>query len=400
MKHFKFKINIKLVTKIILISLSIFSLFILLKSVNDVYQNCEEQNKIISKSFEDSKNTSSADSIQKPEYVKGQISVCKITNGKYSPVFDFDFDTFNYSGIYNGEKIEYAYAKNNVIFKNNTYPNNKWEQIKGVHSASFTPLTYGFAKDKNFLYYQGKSLINSDPGTFKGGEEYFLTSDKNNCYRQNLENPIIPNCDGKSFEFLNLGFGYNAQYYKDKNHCYYRDTVIQNCDGSSFKSIGSLGSGGDYKPVLVDKNYVFFNEKKLEGVSSLDLKIINQVAFINNEKCFLSKSGTPELITLDCDVNTVEKVDNGYFKDKNYVYQSPNEIRKSIILENADPKTFKSLADINYDADGTHCYYFGNLMSIDCDPATLTKIPNQSRYYAKDKFRCFYLGKVTEVCPS
>ncbi|MCK5416609.1 DKNYY domain-containing protein [Candidatus Parcubacteria bacterium] len=108
--------------------------------------------------------------------------------------------------------------------------------VKDADYSTFVALRGGWAKDKNFAYYGGKSIKKSDPNSFEIiPNNEFYAKDKNRLY---LSNPstynnyyILSECDSSTFEVLSSGY---KVFSKDKNFVYYHYKKIDGADPKTF----------------------------------------------------------------------------------------------------------------------------------------------------------------------
>ena len=202
-------------------------------------------------------------------------------------------------------------------------PNN---EIKGADIKTFELYIGWFAKDKNCCYFQGSVFKSADVGTFEV-LNWAFAKDKNNVY---TNNGILKNADTKTFEVM--GDGYNklswiipGGYGKDSEHifCYVYGTktiILKDADIKTFEFVTDLYGK--------DKNYVFWNGKKLKNANPKTWKLLDGNAYSVDDKNAYCGN---ELIK-DVDVKTFEvftdKNGGHYARDGKFIYN--NSVRIGI----------------------------------------------------------------------
>ena len=273
------------------------------------------------------------------------------------------------------ETIGYSYSKD----KKNVYYEK--EPVKDADIESFMLILpenlYGeYAKDKNRVYYSGRELKGVDPESFQRVNSV-INKDKNNVYNNEK---IVEGADPETFQEIE-----RTPFYKDKNRVYYGvyGVQIMDVDIKTFKVLDFHYSK--------DKNYVYYENKKLETLDS----------------------------------KTFEVIDYSYGKDKNGVYyiDYPLELNKSSVkttggfitdgkktyydykeLKNLNPLELENITGA-YSKDRENIYYAGEKIA-DSDAGSakiIQKTTNEecSGYYAgsdyiRDKNHVYYSGKIVE----
>ena len=178
----------------------------------------------------------------------------------------FKYDNENYTFI--------AKDKNNVYFEG--------EKVKGIDVNSAEGINGLWIKDKNNVFYEGKKLkgISSyNFSYFDGGLSYDkILVDKNGIYKfieteDNKKTIELTRLDSKGIDLETLeritSPMDSSNYFKDKNGVYFMDgnkfVKINGADKDSFR-VTMTGKYGK------DKNYVYFEGKKMEGKNPVDFE--------------------------------------------------------------------------------------------------------------------------------
>ena len=216
-------------------------------------------------------------------------------------VIDHEYSKDKKNAYYNGKSVgerdcetftllgDYTKDKNHIYFKN--------EEIKGIDKGSFEIIDNPYSKDKNYVYYKTKKVVDADIESFRIIEnsiyydkDYY--KDKNHVFFSGKSlDGVNPDkferlgestfyysdgthlyYEGKRMDFVDYetlviydGIGYS----KDKNHVYYEDRIVENADPVTFREIKAK-NGWKY---IVDKNYVYDNRGNVnEKVNIKDLK--------------------------------------------------------------------------------------------------------------------------------
>ena len=311
---------------------------------------------------------------------------------------------------------DYYKDKNNVYYKldDNFYKleNADLKTFK-ILDSSYTG--YGnFSKDKNYIYLNNKKLEEIDAKTF---EKMWanLIRDKNGIYKIEEDDgkykfkivPINEKIDFKNLKSLDWG------YFKDSKNIYYFDNdkfeKIEGADANSFEKV-------EYSSLYKDKNYVYYNGKKIVGMDFKDIGNIDEewsimeldgtwIKYKDNvyykgkklkgissdnfsyfdgglsyDKILVDKNGiykfietednkkTIAVIRLDSkgiDLETLERIESpmdssNYFKDKNGIYFLNGE--KFVKINGADIDTFEVTMSGKYGKDRNNVYFEGKKM--------------------------------------
>jgi len=235
------------------------------------------------------------------------------------------------------------FYKEGLIF----YQNEDW--VYGTDIKSFEVLGYGYAKDKNFAYYQDKQIWGSDP---------------------------------KTFEYL------DGRYSRDKNTAYLNDEKLKGSDPSTFEYL----DGGYAK----DNNYIYYGNrvdlKITEGINTSNFKVL--VNSIATDGINIYEDG--KKVTF-IDTDTFELINNYYAKDKNNYYDLLYNID---ILEKIDKRTFRVLFG-PYATDKNGIYNSGSLIKdVKLNPYFLKKASDDegiSNAFIKYKNNIYHT-RYSEIC--
>jgi hypothetical protein len=333
---------------------------------------------------------------QKSLFSKSDYLVCKLDqSGNYKPDITFDRDTFQYNTDQSTSTISSFVDKNKVFVRLNE--NNEYSEIKNANEKNFKQLPNLFSKVDNVIYYRNEKISNSDSDTF-AIVNTLVAKDKNNCYFVDNNKIVNPKCDGSSLQFAQ-----NSSYFTDGENCFdYKGSSVD-CSTANKVDLGEI-SGVKFSSL---KDQLFIDDVKFEAISSVRFSRINDVYFKTKDSCYKVFDKKPVKLEF-CDPETFKSLDNQYAIDKNYVYSSWNSKNTqtdiaSNTFENADPKTFIPTPDVDYDGDGTHCYYKGVSMNVECSGNKLSKFYNENKYdgefrkTAKDDKNIYYEGKKLNI---
>ena len=321
-----------------------------------------------------------------------------------------DLKTFEHiDGDYYKDKNNVYYESDNNLYKIENADLKTFE----ILDSSYTG--YGnFSKDKDYIYLNNKKLEEIDAKTFEKMRAN-LIRDKNGIYKIEEDEgkykfkivPINIKIDFKNLKNLDLG------YFKDSKNVYYFDVdkfeKIEGADASSFEKV-------EYAGFYKDKNYVYFNGKKIVGMDFKDienrdeewsiielegtwikykdnvyykgkkLKGISSDNFsyfnggLSYEIILSDKNGvykftetednkkTIEVTRLDSkgiDLETLERIESpmdssNYFKDKNGVYFMDGN--KFVKVNGADKDSFRVTMRGKYGKDKNNVYFEGKKM--------------------------------------
>ena len=278
-----------------------------------------------------------------------------------------DVATLEFAG---GHYSKYYKDKNNVYFMDNRDGKIKFKKLAYVNPKTFEMVDDTFARDDKNLYIFEYKLDGIDPKTFKK-LSYEMVKDKNGLYflediekeNENIEIKVqklnIKGLDLKTFEHI------DGDYYKDKNNVYYESDnnlyKIENADLKTFEILDSSYTG--YGNFSKDKNYIYLNNKKLEGI---DVKTFEKMqANLIRDKNDIYKVEENEgkhgfkivPINARIDFKNLKNLDWGYFKDdKNIYYFDGDKFEK---IEGADASSFEKVKYSDFYKDKNYVYYNG-----------------------------------------
>ena len=321
-----------------------------------------------------------------------------------------DLKTFEHiDGDYYKDKNNVYYESDNNLYKIENADLKTFE----ILDSSYTG--YGnFSKDKDYIYLNNKKLEEIDTKTFEKMRAN-LIRDKNGIYKIEEDEgkykfkivPINIKIDFKNLKNLDSG------YFKDDKNIYYFDEdkfeKIEGADVSSFEKV-------KYSDFYKDKNYVYYNGKKIVGMNFKDIENIDEewsiteldgtwIKYKDNvyykgkklkgissdnfsyfdgglsyDKILVDKNGiykfietednkkTMEVTRLDSkgiDLETLERIaspidSSNYFKDKNGVYFMDGN--KFVKVNGADKDSFEVTMRGKYGKDKNNVYFEGKRM--------------------------------------
>jgi hypothetical protein len=164
------------------------------------------------------------------------------------------------------ELLDFGYAKD----KNSVYFSGDSTKMEGVEAESFQVLNEYYTKDKNAVYFGAgdymwsiQQVKNVDVETFETIDgQAFYAKDKNNIYFSDggAIAKVIENTDPQTFEVL------GNNYSKDKNSVYSKDKLMPNADLDSFKLLKHH--------YAKDEANVYYGDKILTDADPSTFKII------------------------------------------------------------------------------------------------------------------------------
>ena len=270
-------------------------------------------------------NNKKLEEIDAKTFEKMRANLIRDKNGIYK--IEEDEGKYKFKIVPINIKIDFKNLKNLDLgyFKDSKnvyyFDVDKFEKIEGAEASSFEKVEYaGFYKDKNYVYFNGKKIVGMDfkdienrdeewtiielEGTwikykdnvyykgkklkgissdnfsyFDGGLWYeIILSDKNGVYKfteteDNKKTIEVTRLDSKGIDLETLERIYSpmdsSYYFKDKNGVYFMDgnkfVKINGADKDSFR-VTMTGKYGK------DKNYVYFEGKKMEGKNPVDFE--------------------------------------------------------------------------------------------------------------------------------
>ena len=204
-------------------------------------------------------------------YYKDDKNLYYFGENEFKKIEGADPNSFKYD---NENHTFIAKDKNNVYFEG--------EKVKGIDVNSAEGINGLWIKDKNNVFYEGKKLkgISSDNFSyFDGGLSYDkILVDKNGIYKfieteDNKKTITVTRLDSKGIDLETLERITSpidsSNYFKDKNGVYFIDgnkfVKINGADKDNFR-VTMTGKYGK------DKNYVYFEGKKMEGKNPVDFE--------------------------------------------------------------------------------------------------------------------------------
>lgn len=125
------------------------------------------------------------------------------------------------------------------------------------------------AKDRKYVYYNGKIISGADPETFEY-LNYYYSKDKYNIY---LKGKPLNKRDIKTFRVM-------GAYNKDKNGVYFQENIIKEADPASFKVLYYL-----YHPMgipqssetlyAIDDRYVYYEGRVIKNADLKTFEVTN-----------------------------------------------------------------------------------------------------------------------------
>nr|WP_315045403.1 DKNYY domain-containing protein [uncultured Leptotrichia sp.] len=312
------------------------------------------------------------------------------TKGIDIPSFEFFGDSYN----------KYFKDKDNIYFLNDKDDKMEFEKLDGANPKTFEIVDDYFARDDKNVYFFNKKVIGVDAKTFeKVG--YDIVKDKNGVYflenvleeNENLEikakNLKADGIDLKTLKKLDNG------YFKDKNSIYYELSgnlyKMKNVDLPTFEVLNSPYSSSVY--FAKDKNNVYYNGKKLDGIVPNDFEQI-QSYFIKDKNGiykFEEDENEQDLkitpINAKIDFKNLKELDWKYFgDDKNIYYFDEDSFKK---VDKADINSFGQIDYTGFFKDKNNVYYEGEKV----EGIDMNSIEVVNGMCIKDKNSVFYEGK-------
>ena len=312
------------------------------------------------------------------------------TKGIDIPSLEFLGDSYN----------QYYRDKNNIYFLNDKDDKMEFEKLAGANPKTFEIVDDYFARDDKNVYFFNKKVIGVDAKTF---EEvgYDIVKDKNGVYflenvseeNENLEiktkNLKADGIDLKTLKKLDNG------YFKDKNSIYYELSgnlyKMKNVDLPTFEVLNSPYSSSVY--FAKDKNNVYYNGKKLDGIVPNDFEQIQSYFIKDKNGIYKFEEGENEQdlkitpINAKIDFKNFKELDWKYFGDDKNIYYFDEESFKKV--DKADINSFERIDFTAFFKDKNNVYYEGEkLEGID-----MNSIEVVNGMCIKDKNSVFYEGK-------
>ena len=308
------------------------------------------------------------------------------TKGVDIPSFEFLGDSYN----------KYYRDKNNIYFLNDKDDKMEFEKLVGANPKTFEIVDDYFARDDKNVYFFNKKVIGVDAKTFeevgydiikdKNGLHILIDSNETEIKVKSLKADGI---DLKTLKKLDNG------YFKDKNNIYYGLSgnlyKIKNADLQTFEVLTSPYSSSVY--FAKDKNNVYYNGKKLDGIVPNDFEQIQSYFIKDKNGIYKFEEGENEQdlkitpINAKIDFKNFKELDWKYFgDDKNIYYFDESDFKK---LDRADINSFERIEYTGFFKDKNNVYYDGEkIEGID-----MNSIEVINGMCIKDKNSVFYEGK-------
>ena len=295
---------------------------------------------------------------------------------------------------------KYYRDKNNIYFLNDKDDKMEFEKLAGANPKTFEIINGNFARDDKNVYFFNKKVIGVDAKTFeKVG--YDIVKDKNGVYflenvseeNENLEiktkNLKADGIDLKTLKKLDNG------YFKDKNSIYYELNgnlyKMKNVDLPTFEVLNSPYSSSVY--FAKDKNNVYYNGKKLDGIVPNDFEQIQSYFIKDKNGIYKFEEGENEQdlkitpINAKIDFKNFKELDWKYFGDDKNIYYFDEESFKKV--DKADINSFERIDFTGFFKDKNNVYYEGEKV----EGIDMNSIEVVNGMCIKDKNSVFYEGK-------
>ena len=308
------------------------------------------------------------------------------TKGVDIPSFEFLGDSYN----------KYYKDKNNIYFLNDKDDKMEFEKLVGANPKTFEIVDDYFARDDKNVYFFNKKVIGVDVKTFeevgydiikdKNGLHILIDSNETEIKVKSLKADGI---DLKTLKKLDNG------YFKDKNNIYYglSDNLykIKNADLQTFEVLTSPYSSSVY--FAKDKNNVYYNGKKLDGIVPNDFEQIQSYFIKDKNGIYKFEEGENEQdlkitpINAKIDFKNLKELDWKYFgDDKNIYYFDEDSFKK---VDKADINSFERIDSTAFFKDKNNVYYEGEKV----EGIDMNSIEVINGMCIKDKNSVFYEGK-------
>lgn len=336
------------------------------------------------------------------DFVKDKNNLYYFSNGKIEKInLNIDVKSLEFFDDIDSSYSSYIKDRNNVYFIDNK--NGKVKIVKNADKNTFQILNGNYGVDRKNVYYNGEKLDSVGIEGLKIFDDNYLKDNKNvyKIYTTDDAKTKIRtiknlNIDVASFEDI-----FKEAFYKDKNSVYYVDMTE---DKQELKKLE--GADADtFEPGIFskDKNSVYVDKQRLEGVSPKGFEILdNDLDFIKDYKNVFYLDRADDGITFIPRVQNIEGVDvatlefagghySKYYKDKNNVYFVDNRDDKIKFkkLSYVNPKTFE-MVDNTFARDDKNLYLFEYKLD-GIDAKTFEKI---SSNIVKDKNGLYFLEDI------
>jgi len=336
------------------------------------------------------------------DFVKDKNNLYYFSNGKIEKInLNIDVKSLEFFDDIDSSYSSYIKDRNNVYFVDNK--NGKVKIVKNADKNTFQIVNGNYGVDGKNVYYNGEKLDSVGIEGLKIFDDSYLKDNKNvyEIYTTDDGKTKIRtiknlNIDVASFENI-----LKEAFYKDKNSVYYVDMTedkqelkkLEGADADTFE-LGIFSK---------DKNSVYVDKQRLEGVSPKGFEVLNSdLSFIKDYKNVFYLDRAEDGITFIPRVQNIEGVDiatlefagghySKYYKDKNNVYFMDNRDGKIKFkkLSYVNPKTFE-MVDDTFARDDKNLYIFEYKLN-GIDPKTFKKL---SYEIVKDKNGLYFLEDI------
>jgi len=376
-----------------------FGIFDYYKDKNSFYYHSDNDFKKIKSGID----VGSADKVlELNNFVKDKNNLYYFSNGKIEKInLNIDVKSLEFFDDIDSSYSSYIKDRNNVYFVDNK--NGKVKIVKNADKNTFQIVNGIYGVDRKNVYYNGEKLDSVGIEGLKIFDDNYLKDNKNvyEVYTTDDEKIKIRaiknlNIDVASFEDI-----FKEAFYKDKNSVYYVDRTedkqelkkLEGADADTFE-LGIFSK---------DKNSVFIDKQRLEGVSPKGFEVLNSdFSFIKDYKNVFYLDRADDGITFIPKIQNIEGVDiatlefagghySTYYKDKNNVYFVDNRDDKIKFkkLSYVNPKTFE-MVDNTFARDDKNIYLFEYKLD-GIDPKTFKKL---SYGMIKDKNGLYFLEDI------
>ena len=336
------------------------------------------------------------------DFVKDKNNLYYFSNGKIEKInLNIDVKSLEFFDDIDSSYSSYIKDRNNVYFVDNK--NGKVKIVKNADKNTFQIVNGNYGVDRKNVYYDGEKLDSVGIEGLKIFDDSYLKDNKNVYEIYTIDDGKTKirtiknlNIDVASFENI-----LKEAFYKDKNSVYYVDMTE---DKQELKKLE--GADADtFEPGIFskDKNSVYVDKQRLEGVSPKGFEILdNDLDFIKDYKNVFYLDRADDGITFIPRVQNIEGVDiatlefagghySKYYKDKNNVYFMDNRDGKIKFkkLAYVNPKTFE-MVDDTFARDDKNLYIFEYRLD-GIDPKTFKKL---SYEMVKDKNGLYFLEDI------
>ena len=328
--------------------------------------------------------------------------------------------------IYMGDSLKrvvsghgtYIYYEDSVCFQKNLPPFSSLSftkpEIIECDFFSFEVIKNGYARDKNYIFYNGIKLIDASHESFSVLEanepqnhsqteieyfpyDYYARDHKKIFY--GLE--VLEQANPETFKMLSL------VYAKDNYNVFFNGKVIEGTIAETFelvdfrvardnKHVYYFGRRISDDPVhfeivsndyryAKDKKYVFYwwgfsNPWSIDSIVDVNTDNFRTISYFyatDGEKVY--RAG---ILIPDADISSFKILNNKYSKDKNYAFY------RNSVISKANPKTFELLNE--YFARDENAVYYMDSIVADADPESFMQLVY---HWGKDKDYIYYENK-------